>query len=251
MWKKKLYLVIIAALALGSNFAMGDVVTGLEGYWPLDGNAQDFSGNERHGTLIGDAHFIDEGMHGGALELDGDGDFVSMDGYKGIMQSPWTLACWIKTTAAGNLDILSWGTEGGGLKVEFRLDEGRLRVEHGNGNNRGDALVHDGQWHHAVAKLPEGATTVKEVLFFSDGEQLGVFQIGNGDNPFKIAEDKDFNVGRSGPRGDRYFNGLIDDVKLYTRALTKDEIVQAMDPEPESVEAKGKLATRWGMLKAR
>lgn len=149
------------------------------------------------------------------------------------------------------MDIVSWGTEGGGLKVEFRLDEGRLRVEHGNGNNRGDALVHDGQWHHAVAKLPEGATTVKEVLFFSDGEQLGVFQIGNGDNPFKIAEDKDFNVGRSGPRGDRYFNGLIDDVKLYTRALTKDEIVQAMDPEPESVEAKGKLATRWGMLKAR
>jgi hypothetical protein len=31
------------------------------------------------------------------------------------------------------MDIVSWGTEGGGLKVEFRLDAGRLRVEHGNG----------------------------------------------------------------------------------------------------------------------
>ena len=81
---------------------MCDVVTGLEGYWPFDGNAQDFSGNDRHGTLIGDAHFIDEGMHGGTLELDGDGDYISVDGYKRIMQPPWTLACWIKTWSAAH-----------------------------------------------------------------------------------------------------------------------------------------------------
>ena len=58
MWKKKLCLVMMAILTLGGGIALGDVVTGLEGYWPLDGNAQDFSGNERQGTLIGDAHFI-------------------------------------------------------------------------------------------------------------------------------------------------------------------------------------------------
>jgi hypothetical protein len=147
------------------------------------------------------------------------------------------------------MDIVSWGTEGGGLKIEFRLDAGRPRVEHGNGNIRGDTLVNDGEWQHVAAQVPDGATTIKEVLFFQNGEELEIFQIGNGDNPFKITEDKDFNVARSGPRGDRYFNGLIDDVKLYNRALTQDEIVETMQPLEISVEARDKLAIRWGILK--
>ena len=213
MWNKKLCLVMITALALGGSTAIGDVVTGLEGYWPFDGDARDLSGNDRHGTIIGDAHFIDNGMHGSTLELDGDGDYISVEGYKGILQPPWTLACWLKTTTAGDLDIVSWGSEGGGLKVEFRLHDGRLRIEHGNGNNRGDAEVHDDQWHHAVAVLPEGGL-MEDVIFYLDGEPLETFQIGNGTNPFITIEGIDFNIGRSGPRGDRHFNGLIDEVPV-------------------------------------
>ncbi len=228
MWVKTLCLVMIVVLLLTGVTARGDVVTGLEGYWPFDGDAEDFSGNEHHGTLIGDAHFIDDGMFGGALELDGDGDYISMDGYKGLLQSPWTLACWIKTTTAGHMDILSWGTEGGGLKVEFRLHDGRLRIEHGNGNNRGDAEVHDGQWHHAVAVLPEGGV-MEDVMFYLDGEPLDVFQIGNGTNPFITTEGIDFNVGRSGPRGDRHFTGLIDEVRIYSRVLSQDDIQELME----------------------
>jgi len=239
MWKKNLFWVVITTLIFTGAAVRGDVITDLEGYWPFDGNAEDFSGNERHGTLIGDAHFIDEGMHGGALELDGDGDFVSVDSYKGIMQSPWTLACWIKTTTTGNLDILSWGTEGGGLKVEFRLHDGRLRIEHGNGNNRGDAEVHDGQWHHAVAVLPEGGV-MEDVIFYLDGGLLETFQIGNGTNPFITTEGLDFNIGRSGPRGDRHFEGLIDEVRIYSRVLSQDDIKEMMET---SAAATNPLAT--------
>ena len=228
MRKKQLLLVAMAALMLAGGTAMGDAITGLEGYWPLDADARDFSGHERHGTLIGDAGFVGDGMHGGALELDGDGDYVSMDGYIGILQSPWTLACWVKTTGTGDMDILSWGTEGGGLKVEFRFNGGLLRIEHGNGNIRGDAPANDGQWHHAVAVLPEGGV-MKNVQFYLDGKLLGIFATGNGDNPFITTEGTDFNVGRSGPRGDRYFTGLIDEVRIYSRVLSQADILEAME----------------------
>ena len=227
MCKKKLFLVVIVVMALAGSTATGDVITGLEGYWPLDNDAQDFSGNDRHGTIIGDPQFVIDGVFGGALEFDGD-DFISMDGYKGITESPWTLMAWIKTTAAGDLDIVSWGTEGGGLKVEFRLNEGRLRIEHGNGNNRGDAQIHDGEWHHGTAVLPE-AGVMKDIYFYLDGEPLDVFQIGNGDNPFLVTEGLDFNIARSGPRGDRHFIGLLDEVRIYSRVLSQDDVKEAME----------------------
>ena len=119
-------LVFVLTLVLTNGASAAD--PSLAGWWPFDGHAIDASGNGRHGTLVGGAHLISTGVFGGALELDGVDDYVSVDGYKGILQSPWTLACWVKTTTAGDLDILSWGTEGGGLKVEFRLHDGRLRI---------------------------------------------------------------------------------------------------------------------------
>jgi len=227
MWKKRLCLAVIAALILTTGTAMGDAITGLEGYWPLDNDAQDFSGNDRHGTIIGDPQFVADGVFGGALDFDGD-DYIIMEGYKGILSPPWTLAAWIKTTAAGDLDIVSWGTEGGGLKVEFRLHDGRLRIEHGNGNNRGDAEIHDGEWHHGAAVLPEEGV-MNDVLFYLDGEPLDVFQIGNGDNPFITAEGIDFNIARSGPRGDRQFIGVLDEVRIYSRLLSQDDIHDVME----------------------
>jgi hypothetical protein len=223
----KTTMLLCAALVvvLTGSAAGADVTAGLVGHWPLNGDTLDVSGQGRDGTLVGDAHLIDDGVFGGALELDGDGDYVEMTGYKGPLQSPWTLSCWVKTTGTGDMDILSWGTEGGGLKVEFRFNAGLLRIEHGNGNIRGDAPANDGEWHHAVAQLPQGVT-IKGVLFFLDGKPLGIFAIGNGDNPFNITEGADFNIGRSGPRADRYFTGAIDDVRIYDRLLTPEEIKQ-------------------------
>ncbi|MHC4366959.1 MAG: LamG domain-containing protein [Planctomycetota bacterium] len=228
MLKQRLFLTVMAVLALGFGAAKADVVTGLEGYWPFDSDAEDFSGNERHGTPIANAHFVSDGRHGGALELDGSNDYVAVDGYKGIMGPPWTLTAWIQTTASGDPEILSWGSEGGGLKVEFRLHDGRVRIEHGNGNNRSETTVNDGQWHHIAAVLPEGGL-MQDIQFYVDGEPGGTFQIGNGTNPFITAVGIDLNIGRSGPRADRYFPGLIDEVRMYSRLLTQDEIREIME----------------------
>ena len=50
----------------------------LMGWWKLDGDTQDSSGNNRHGTIQGNAQFV-PGFYGQALSFDGD-DYVSIDG---------------------------------------------------------------------------------------------------------------------------------------------------------------------------
>lgn len=52
MKKKWLYLTVVWTLAL-TTWVSADNTSGLVGYWPLDGDATDASGNDHHGTIIG------------------------------------------------------------------------------------------------------------------------------------------------------------------------------------------------------
>ena len=48
----------------------------------------------------------------------------------------------------------------------------------------------------------------------------------------------------------QYFDGLIDEVRLWHRVLTEKEIADSMDLMSLSVDPQGKLATAWSTLKA-
>ena len=134
MSKKLMFLmsfVLVLGVALPSPAADDP---NLVGWWKFDGDTLDASGNGRSGTLAGDAKLVPLGMIGGALELDGNGDYVTIDGYKGVLadasgvQQPFTVAAWIKTTDSGDRTIASWGTNSNMRRVDFRLGAGRLRV---------------------------------------------------------------------------------------------------------------------------
>jgi hypothetical protein len=90
----KLILVILAV----SLVSAGGVRAELVGWWKLDESsgtvANDSSGYDRHGTLHGDPEWI-PGFIGGAIRLDGDGDYVEI-GSVGINNShPRTVAGWV------------------------------------------------------------------------------------------------------------------------------------------------------------
>jgi hypothetical protein len=59
----------------------------------------------------------------------------------------------------------------------------------------------------------------------------------------------DLYIGENSQATGRFFHGLLDDVRIYSRALTEDEIAQVMEGGGTAVEFKGKLAARWGVLK--
>ena len=51
-------------------------------------------------------------------------------------------------------------------------------------------------------------------------------------------------------RGDLRFHGIIDEVGIYNRALTLDEVEETMKGFAQSVDSKSKATIVWGMLKS-
>ncbi len=101
----------------------------LVGWWKLDdvgsGNVIDYSGHNRDGTIYGNPLWV-AGYDGGAMSFAGSADYVSIDGYKGVLrisadvQHPFTCAAWIRTQ--GNGEIMGWGQPSGRQRVEFRVN---------------------------------------------------------------------------------------------------------------------------------
>ncbi len=198
----------------------------LVGWWKLDGDPTDSSGYGNDGTENGNPGYV-TGYDGQAIELDGD-DYVNVDGYKGILGThPFSIAAWVKTTAGGARTIASWGTNTNGQKVDFRLDNGRVRIEHGNGNRVTNSTVNDGEWHHvAVVVIENASISYPDVTHYIDGQDDT--NPGTDADKFGTVADIDVSIGRRCLNNDRFFQGLIDDVRIYDYALSHEEIENVM-----------------------
>jgi len=122
---------------------------------------------------------------------------------------------------------VTWGSSDvspvGGQYCTFRLNEATLRAEHGDGNLRGNTPVNDGEWHHAALTVVEGGNLrVPNTLLYVDGQQDSAFSGSN--NIYNLTADADVNIGRRASHEDRYLIGSIDDVRIYNRVLTQEEI---------------------------
>ena len=199
--------------------------TNFEGHWEMDENsglvAGDSSGNSRNGAISG-ATWV-AGKVGSALSFDGVDDGVTATGYKGISGSTSrTIAAWIKTSSTGT--IAYWGENANGKKSAFRIrsnnpNRGVIRYEIDGGYIHGSTVLNDNQWHHVCAVLPAGATDVDQVLLYVDGQLETT--VTTSSRTINTGSLEDFKIGND---NSIYFDGLIDDVRLYSRALSVEEI---------------------------
>jgi len=96
---------------------------GLVAFYALDGDANDSSGNELHGTIVGDPNFV-EGKVGMALELDGVDDYVdSGSPPELVLTEAISIACWVNPAAFVGRQGFAGLDLGYVLKVH---EEGRL-----------------------------------------------------------------------------------------------------------------------------
>jgi hypothetical protein len=219
----------------------------LAGWWRFDdgagSTAVDSSGHERHGVLIGNPQWV-AGIHKGALAFDGGGNHVAVPGYEGVLGAhARTCAAWIKVakTAAS---IITWGPSGTGTKWTIRTHGGpaSLRVECGQGSIYGTIDLANGEWHHvAVVLADDGSPNADEIKLYVDG----VLDKTGGVTPRAVntSTGGDLQIGYDLNNTGRTFQGSMDDVRVYTRALSGQEIAnlmqdsvgfptQAVSPEP-------------------
>ena len=217
-----------ALSATGSATTDPDPADYLVGYWKLDessgGIASDDSGNGYSGTLFGDPVWMPAGgWIDGAIDLDGAGDYIRIED-----EAPFditdviTVSAWIKVTSFDN-DWAGVVTKGdsawrlarsyGGSNMEFSCT--------GISNNQygyisGNINVDDGAWHH-VAGVYDGS----RIYLYIDGvEDASEPATGSIDlNNYKVF------IGENGQATGRTWNGYIDDVRVYHRALTAPDIL--------------------------
>ncbi|MHC4743333.1 MAG: LamG domain-containing protein, partial [Planctomycetota bacterium] len=229
----------------------------LIGWWKLDGGFDDLvfdsSGHENHGTrrsAPGNNDLPEDvpGTKDGAFEFDGTDyvDFPIANGGLGSSDLVGSVAFWFKTTNPD--DVMMWyasdendGNGGGGddemhIDIAQTNDDGELGffVEGGGNGDVGllGPRVDDGEWHHVAGTWNQAGQLrlyVEGALYAAADSPAGGWE------PFDFDE-----IHRLGRPGDpvRYFEGLLDDVRLYDIELSAKDIqilagrLNAANPDP-------------------
>ena len=195
-------------------------------HWPFDEAAgatsfSDASGNGHTATCSGDS-CPTAGVSGKVdqtVQFDGTDDYVDVP--INVSETAYALSLWFKTTCADcGIFSVDDGTLGSnGHDRNLYLSGGNLcaRVWADETICTSGVNYADGNWHH-VAHTFGGAVGGQRL--YVDGAQKA--------SGSKAASDFDWqtgvNVGFSSDATNPYFNGLIDDLRIYDRALSADEI---------------------------
>jgi hypothetical protein len=206
----------------------------LIGWWTLDGkdisgvHAYDASGNGNRGTLTNNPDRV-PGNLGQGLEFDGVDDNVNLGTGNNLGNlSPLTYSAWIKPDSHGESNqghIISkeFSTKRlyldptGQIFFEILFDGG----SHVNINSVSNSVTM-GKWQHVVVTW-DGSNPASGVKVYVDNAQVASSFTNDGIGSPQSESSDDYLIGNRGA-GDRTFNGLIDDVRIYNRALSADEI---------------------------
>jgi hypothetical protein len=209
----------------------------LVGYWMFDESsgttAADGSGNNNHGDVMGDAQWV-AGKIGGALAFDGVDDMVVVNQNSGLpiynngTDNAYSVAMWVKGGPQNDMRIFSEGSTISGTPLvnlgthNSATPTGQfaayIRPDTGTTLNHplSQAEPFDDTWHH-ITWVDDNGTAALYVDGFLDG---GDFNYTRG----TMALDTTTIGGILRAAPSNFFTGQIDDVHLYSRALSQAEI---------------------------
>jgi hypothetical protein len=218
--------------------------TALLGWWKFDEGsgtvAKDSSGNQRDGTVYGNPTWQTSGSpvgNSGYLEFDGLDDYVDVNYITrdAFLLPVYTVSMWFRIdgsdTDERNLISVTNSELNHGMLLSVNRDVvGTMRYLHRHPflyamgppyeNIYTTTTYNDGFWHHAVAVRASDNNR----LLYVDGLQVGSEPnaITAFDAPMRVILGALFSSGYT--QGGRWWNGAIDDVRIYNRALSAAEV---------------------------
>lgn len=233
-------------LILFTSFSsFGQTITnGLIGYWPFNGNANDESTNSNNGKVVNASLTEDRnGQKNAAYYFDGDGDYIDCGNDSSLFTSTHSCIFWFKYS---NTTDLQWIiNDANSIDGEWGVayvfhPTGKLQGAMGGGSNdawisaRTNQSYADNEWH-----MFAGTYNAKDNQFniYVDGcfitgkthERYG-FQNGldslehNDTNHWVFGLHSQY-LSSTTNAGPRYYEGYLDDVHLYNRALDACEVL--------------------------
>jgi hypothetical protein len=224
---------VSASFAVTSGVAGIDLTSGLLLYYSFSTNATpvpDDSGNGHTGVVSG-ATWVTNGICGGGYSFDGSNDNIGVGTPFATVSNPnVTYSTWVKLPTASQHGAFFYdGSNESGNNDGFAFGVGSTTMDN-NGNNLillfnrvqwlNTGVPIGTGWHHVVVVLPSN----RKPKAYIDGNHVYTF---TGSDVMLNATTGSF-VGGTDPSGGlnpRWHKGLLDEVRIYNRALSPDEIV--------------------------
>ncbi|NBS50547.1 MAG: hypothetical protein EBS97_08110, partial [Verrucomicrobia bacterium] len=200
---------------------------GLVAYYPFNGNANDESGNGRHGTVVGAVPSSNRYGVSNQAYLFSFTNYISAPVPVEILKTNYTLSLWVKadslnspypTFVAGssNRYVLQFNTNSAVTRlVSYYQDASSSAYPFGELVTTVPAY---NQWNHVVISGTGGTNT----RMFINGTLVSslshVYPAGISGSNFRLGSGNDNEI--------TFFNGKLDDVRFYTRELTTAEVGQ-------------------------
>lgn len=225
--KKMNFTFLVAILLVFATHTMaqlpGNVPTsGLVGYWPFTGNANDLSGNGFNGSVNGAVLTTDRfGTANNAYNFDGSNDEIVITHNSSFNFTQFTISCWalkdnqslyipgiISKVQTNNLGwyLVANSNISDSICFEGGISSGNYFVAHA-------AALTPNQWVHIVGTFSPGTQRIyiNGVLMDTDN------------NPGNLYNSSE-NIRIGFKNGDSYWGGKIDDIGIWNRVLTQQEI---------------------------
>jgi len=200
------------------------LLQGLIAYYPFSGNANDTSGNGHDGTVNGATLIADRfGSPDGAYNFNGSTDYIAVPNSNSLnLGASYTLSAWIfqrSASAVYGYRILDKQTAGACDGWNFDTYDGstgrRLRMDVACPWTISNTAYSLNQWHHVLVAVSSGAVT-----FYLDGVADGSASVVS-----TPSNSLDLYIGACHPNFSSYsFDGIMDDIRIYDRALSSIEI---------------------------
>ncbi|HEY5233420.1 MAG TPA: immunoglobulin domain-containing protein [Verrucomicrobiae bacterium] len=226
------------ALIAFASHAQSTLTNGLVAYYPFDGNVNDASGNENNGTIYGGVILVPDrfGSNNSAYSFNGVDGYIDIGNPVGNSPSNLTESAWVKIISRANtpygyppVDVII-------TKRETRdIGSGWSTLGIGSGSSgqnigEGEIIVDGDDYYDPDAGTSQTPTNV---WFFICGiKSNNTYQIyinGALENIITDANTEssveDMYLMHHGAWG-AYCNGVLDDVRIYNRALSSNEVSQ-------------------------